>query len=363
MGDRVLVWLMIAWRLMQLRTLELFCSVAEFRSFSRAAIEFDVTQSAVSQAMHQLEESIGARLLDRSRRPLELTAAGEIYLAGVQKLLRGYQRLEDNVRSLGGHVSGRLTIGAIYSIGSTYMPAAREEFRLRQGDVQVRFEYGSSESVAEMVESGEIDFGLVSYPQNTRRLRCIAWLQEPMRVICSSGHRFARAGEIDLKMLDNCELVGFESSLRVRRKIDGFLAQHNVNVDVTMEFDNIDSIIRCVQANSGVTILPEATVRKECADGSLRVVACKQMRLTRPLAIVVRKNGKLTAAADEFTSLLLGRSIESVLATKPTRQPTAVALGSPSGSSGSGGTPDSAPVKGGSHASDPPQLARASVVA
>jgi DNA-binding transcriptional LysR family regulator len=348
---------------MQLRTLELFCSVAEFRSFSRAAMEFEITQSAVSQAMHQLEESVGSRLLDRSRRPLELTAAGEVYLAGVQKLLRGYQRLEDNVRSLGGHVSGRLTIGAIYSIGSTYMPAAREEFRLRQPDVQVRFEYGSSESVAEMVETGEIDFGLVSYPQNTRRLRCIPWLQEPMRVICSSGHRFARGGEIDLKTLNNCELVGFESSLRVRRKIDGFLAQHNVNVDVTMEFDNIDSIIRCVQANSGLTILPEAAVRKECADGSLRVVACKQMRLTRPLAIVVRKNGKLTAAADEFTSLLLGRSIDSLLAAKAVRKPTASTSGTKSDSASSPNASDTLGVSGGPHATEPPKLARASVVA
>jgi DNA-binding transcriptional LysR family regulator len=308
---------------MQIRTLELFCSVAEFRSFSRAASEFAITQSAVSQAMHQLEDSLGLKLLDRSRRPLALTAAGEVYLAGVQKLLRGYQRLEQDVKSLGGRVAGRLTVGAIYSIGSTYMPSAREEFRLRQPDVQVRFEYGSSESVAKMVETGEIDFGLVSYPTNTRRLRFVPWLQEPMRVICAASHRLANLGEIDLAALDGGELVGFESSLKVRRAVDAFLSRHGVNVDVTMEFDNIDSMIRCVQANGGVTILPEATVRKECADGSLRVVACKQMRLTRPLGIVVRRTGKLTRAADEFTSLLLGKSIESVIASKPVRRRTA----------------------------------------
>lgn len=346
---------------MQLRTLELFCSVAEYRSFSRAAMEHDITQSAASQAIHQLEESLGSRLLDRSRRPLELTSAGEIYLAGVQKLLRDYQRLEDKVRSQGGHVTGRLAIGAIYSIGSTYMPAAREEFRLRQPDVQIRFEYGDSESVTEMVESGEVDFGLVSYPQNTRRLRYIPWLQEPMRVICSSGHRFAGVGEVDLAALDHCELVGFESSLRVRRKIDGFLAQHDVTVDVTMEFDNIDSIIRCVQANRGVTILPEATVRKECADGSLCVVACKQMRLSRPLGILVRKNGKLTAAADEFASLLLGRSIDSALASKPSRGAKSTGGAGPTLD---GGSPTKLSAAGGSAgSSDTSQLARASVVA
>jgi DNA-binding transcriptional LysR family regulator len=303
--------------LVQLRALELFCSVAEFRSFSRAASEHALTQSAVSQALHQLEKSLGTQLVDRSHRPLALTAAGEVYLAGVQKLLRGYQRLEQDVRSLGEKIAGRLNIGAIYSIGSTYMPSAREEFRQRHPDVQIRFEYASSEGVAQLVESGEVDFGLVSYPRNSRRLKFVTWLQEPMRVICAASHRFARAGEIDLSDLNGCELVGFESSLKVRRAVDAFLSRHAVSVDVTMEFDNIDSMIRAVQANAGLTILPEATVRKECADGSLCVVACKQMRLSRPLGLIVRRTGTLTRAADEFISLLLGRSLESAIAQKP----------------------------------------------
>jgi DNA-binding transcriptional LysR family regulator len=309
---------------MQLRTLQLFCSVAEFRSFSRAASEHALTQSAVSQALHQLEKSLGTRLLDRSHRPLVLTAAGEVYLAGVQKLLRGYQRLEQDVRSLGEKVAGRLTIGAIYSIGSTYMPAAREEFRRRHPDVQIRFEYASSEAVAGLVDNGEVDFGLVSYPRNSRRLRFVTWQQEPMRVICAASHRFAKVGEIELADLEGCELVGFESSLKVRRAVDAFLARHSVNVDVTMEFDNIDSMIRAVQANGGLTILPEATVRKECADGSLCVVACKQMRLARPLGLIVRRTGKVTRAADEFISLLLGRPIESAIAQKSSRGRVAV---------------------------------------
>lgn len=348
---------------MQLRTLELFCSVAEYRSFSRAASEHALTQSAVSQALHQLEKSLGTPLLDRSHRPLVLTAAGEVYLAGVQKLLRGYQRLEQDVRSLGEKIAGRLTIGAIYSIGSTYMPAAREEFRQRHPDVQIRFEYASSETVARLVESGEVDFGLVSYPRSSRRLRSVAWLQEPMRVICAASHRFAKADEIQLPELDGCELVGFDSSLKVRRAVDAFLARSGVNVDVTMEFDNIDSMIRAVQANAGLTILPEATVRKECADGSLRVVACKQMRLARPLGLIVRRTGTVTRAADEFISLLLGRSIQSAIAQKPPRgQSSSGHLQAPPGSGGAGSSgATQAASEPEQSAAGPPGRARTSV--
>lgn len=301
--------------LMQFRALELFCSVAEYRSFSRAATEFSLTQSAVSQAIQQLEESLAVQLLDRTRRPLVLTQAGEFFHTRVQQLLRSYHRIEQEVRSLGEKLAGQLNVGAIYSIGSTYMPAARQEFRLQHPEVNVRFEYSSSEGVAEMVADGTVDIGFVSYARSSSKIRAVPWQQEPMRVICAADHPFAKYPEIELSQLDGCELVGFESSLKVRRAVDSFLARNGVAVDVTMEFDNIDSMIRAVEANNAVSILPEATVRKETADGSLRVVACKQMKLTRPLGIIVKRSGKLTRAADEFASMLLGRPLTA--AAKP----------------------------------------------
>lgn len=296
---------------MQIRTLELFRSVAELRSISRAAGEHEVTQSAVSQAMQQLEESLGTQLLDRSRRPLALTATGEHYYAGVRRLLRGYERLEQEIRSLSGQLAGRLTVGAIYSVGSTYLPAAREAFRGQHPDVQLRLEYGSCEQIAAMVESGEADLGLVSYPQATRRLTAIRWLEEPMRVVCAAAHRFADLPQLDLADLNGCEWVGFERSLFIRRQIDSFLSLHHVTVDVTMEFDNIDTIIRCLQANVSLSILPEAAVQKELAAGTLRVVPCPKLQLVRPLGIVQRKSSKPTAAAAALIHLLLQASVTS----------------------------------------------------
>jgi len=310
---------------MQFRVLELFCSVAEFRSFSRAASEFSLTQSAVSQSVQQLEEDLGVQLLDRTRRPLVLTQAGEFYLSRVLPLLRNYHRVEQEVRQIGGKVAGQLNIGAIYSIGSTYMPAAKQEFRLRNPDVNVRFEYSSSEVVAELVGDGTVDLGFVSYARSSSKLRAIPWQQEPMRVICAPDHPFAKLPEIELSQLNGCELVGFDSSLKVRRMVDAFLSRNGVAVDVVMEFDNIDSMIRAVEANSGVSILPEATVRKETADKSLRLVACKQMKLSRPLGMIVKRAGKVTRAADDFAAMMLGRAMDSPAARSPEKKVSVVA--------------------------------------
>ena len=80
---------------MHLRNIEIFCDVAAKRSFSKGAEAHSVAQSSASQTVHMLEERLGTRLIDRSKRPLELTPAGEIYYNGCRKLLESVRRLED----------------------------------------------------------------------------------------------------------------------------------------------------------------------------------------------------------------------------------------------------------------------------
>ncbi len=96
---------------MHLRNVEIFCDVVARRSFSRAAEAHHVSQPSASQAVHVLEERLGTQLIDRSKRPLELTAAGEIYFDGSRKLLDSFHRLEDRVRQVENNkVAGRLRV-------------------------------------------------------------------------------------------------------------------------------------------------------------------------------------------------------------------------------------------------------------
>ena len=176
---------------MQLRTLELFCTIAEHRSFSKAAVLHQLTQSAVSQAMQHLEESVGAELIDRSKRPLILTPAGKTYLGGLRGILRSYERLEQEVRSTSRQLSGKVSIGTIVSVGLSYMPDASEAFGRLHRDVEVRTEFGSNDRVFEMTAEGEVDFGLVSFPHSSKDIQFVLWQQEPMRLVCSAEHRFA----------------------------------------------------------------------------------------------------------------------------------------------------------------------------
>jgi DNA-binding transcriptional LysR family regulator len=291
--------------------LELFCAIAEQRSFSKAAAAHHLTQSAVSQAMQHLEESVGVQLIDRSKRPLVLTAAGKTYLSGLRGILKSYERLEREVRSTSQQLSGRVTVGTIVSVGLSYMPEASQEFARLHPEVDIRTEFGSNDRVFEMTTEGEVDFGLVSFPRSTKQLQHVPWQQEPMRIVCSAEHPLAQQNEVTLAQLRRLEMIGFDRSLQLRQEIDQCLARAGVEIKVRMEFDNADSMVRAIQANRGIGIVPEAVVRRETANGSLRVVACRELRMTRPLGIIFRRSGRMSKAASEFASLLLGRPLDS----------------------------------------------------
>ena len=172
-------------------------------------------------------------------------------------------------------------------------------------------EFGASQRVVEMTSEGEVDFGLVSFPKSTKQIQYVMWQQEPMRIVCAAKHPLSRQNEVSLSQLMGIDMVGFDAGLPLRQEIDQCLTRAGVSVNVRMEFDNADSMIRAIQASHGIGIVPEAAVRRETANGSLRVVACRELRMTRPLGIIFRRSGHLSRAANEFGSLLLGRPLES----------------------------------------------------
>src|SRR5437868_7802302 len=104
---------------MQLESLKVFCDVARCRSFSQAAKmqPKGLSQSAVSQVVLQLEKHLGARLIDRSVRPLQLTALGQCFYEGCRDLVERYLALESSIRSAGAEMAASVEVAAIYSVG------------------------------------------------------------------------------------------------------------------------------------------------------------------------------------------------------------------------------------------------------
>lgn len=296
---------------MHLKSLKVFCDVVSRRSFSRAADENGISQSGASQVVHQLEERLGVRLIDRSKRPFVLTPEGQTFYDGCRKIVQRYFELEDEVRTLHDEVAGRVVIASIYSVGLHHMSQYLQDFLTQHPKANVRLEYLHPTRVYEAVENDEADLGLVSYPRSSRTLEAKVWRQEPMVLACAPEHPLARESSVALEALHGLSMVCFESGLIIRREVDRALQSRHVEVQVAMEFDNIETIKRAIEINAGVSLLPEPTVLREVEAGSLAKVPLTTDELVRPLGIIYRRGKLLSGTTRRFMEALLSHTPES----------------------------------------------------
>ncbi len=293
---------------MHIKLLKVFCDVAARQSFSAGARENDVSQSSASQMVQQLEERLGVRLFDRSKRPLVLTREGQVYYRGCRDLLDRYGALEEEVRTLHEEVSGRVSVASIYSVGLSHMNESVQEFLGRHPKANVRVEYQHPDRVYALVENDQADVGLVSYPRSSRTVLATAWREEPMVVVCAPSHPFADRDELDVRQLHGSVLVSFDSNLIIRREIDRALAARGVEVQVAMEFDNTETIKRAIEINAGIGLLPAPTVQRELSSGTLAAIPLRGTPLVRPLGIIQRRGKELSRTARQFIEYLLEKS-------------------------------------------------------
>ena len=290
---------------MHLRTLKVYCDVVGKKSFSRAADENGISQSRASQAVNQLEEHLGVKLLDRSKRPFVLTSAGSLFYSGSRRLLQQYDSLEEQVQMLCQEVAGRVTIASIYSIGLYYMNRFVERHREQAPGTLVHLDYQTPAGVYAMVEADQADFGLVSYPKKSRTINMIPWWDEPMLLVCSPQHPLSRMSSITLRDLAGQRMIGFSTDLQIRRELDRTLHAARVQVDMEMEFDNIETLKRAIEIHAGSSVLPEPTVRREVDSGALIAIPIVGTRLERPVGIIRRRGRILGTAAHHFLDQLL----------------------------------------------------------
>lgn len=283
--------------------LKLFRDIAQTRSVSKGALMNEVSQSAASQHLKEVEHTLSVSLLNRSTRPLTLTPAGRLYYDLCRDVLR---RKEEFDKSLGGllhGVEGTVRVASIYSVGLSEMSELEAEFLNRWPEASLRVDYLRPEKVYEHVAAEQADLGLVSYPEPTREIAVIPWREEEMVLACSPAHPLATLPRLSMRALEGVDFVGFDEELPIRRDVDRYLRDHGVSVNYVMHFDNLQMIKEAVVFGHGVSIAPKRILRSEMAAG--RIVAVPLAApLTRPLGIIHRRRRKLSGAAESFLKLL-----------------------------------------------------------
>jgi len=292
---------------MQVETLKVFCDLIESGSSTRAAELNFVSQSAVSQQVRALERRFERRLVERGGGlGVEPTAAGRLLYEEGKLILARLRALEAELREPGGGaMAGTVRVATVYSVGLHALPPYVKQFLREHPKVQIQVEYSRTDRVVEACLSGHIDLGIVAFPTRRPQLEVISLREEELVVVVSPEHRLARRQTATFASLRGEAFVAFDRSVPTRRAIDRALRRHRVTVQITTEFDNIETIKRSVEAGLGVSIVPEDTVKNEVRAGTLVALPLGDERLMRPVGIIHRRRRELSAPARAFADLLV----------------------------------------------------------
>ncbi len=291
---------------MNIDSLRIFCDVVQHQSFSRGAAVNNVSQSAATQSVHRVERHFGVQLVDRTKRPFVLTPEGEACYEGFREVLELYDAVESRVRSLRMEISGIVRVASIYSVGLHDMDRCMQDFMRKYPKANVRLEYLRPNKVLDAVANAEVDLGIVSYPVASPDLAIIPMRSEKMVMVCHPEHKLAGRDAVTAEHLQDENFIAFDRDLSIRKEIDRYLRQRSVTIRVVMEFDNIETIKQAVGIGTGISILPEPTVREEKRNGVLVSIRLIAPELRRPIGIIHRQRKVFTPTTGKFVELLQG---------------------------------------------------------
>ena len=297
---------------MHLEILRVFCDLAELRSFSRTAEKHLLSQSAVSQQLGQLELAYKCQLVNRKKRPIELTKEGDLLHQAAKDILDRHEQLKHELNALKRSSTSRINVAAIFSIGMHTLPDYVKKFMVSYPDVHVHIEYLSAAKIYELVLVGDVDVGLVAVPKRDKRLDVYDFEDETLVLACSPTHPLAYESQIDIHRLQFERFIAFEKDVPTRAWTDHILERYNIVVRPVMEFDNIETVKRAVELNSGVSILPLSALLQEVHGGTIKAVSFSNENFVRPTGIIVRKGRILSQAGRYFIELLRKKSKERI---------------------------------------------------
>ena len=289
---------------MQIETLKIFCDLAELQSFSKTADRHYLSQSAVSQQLAQLELTYKCQLINRKKRPIELTKEGQLFYTAATDMLERHEQLRSELNALKSSTESRINVAAIYSIGMHTLPDYVKKFMFKYPNVNVSIEYFRASKIYELILAGEADIGLVAIPKKDKRMDVYEFEDEPLVLACSPKHPLSRESQIDIHQLQFERFVGFEKNTPTRIWIDNIFERYNIVLRPAMEFDNVETIKRAVEINSGISILPQTVILQEVNDGTIKIVGFSNEDFVRPTGIIVRKSKLLGQTGRYFIELL-----------------------------------------------------------
>lgn len=279
---------------MDINTLKAFVAVAEASSFSIAAENIFLTQSAVSKRISVLEAELGVRLFDRAGKTTNLNEAGRKLLPRAINMLQELEDIQRSISNLSGDVGGILKMGTSHHIGLHRLPSVLRSFRQAHPNVQLDIRFLGSEAACHAVAQGKLELGIVTLPIDASpnlNLRPI-W-HDPLNFVVSNEHPLARIPHPTLEDLVQHPALLPGVGTYTREILEQALAPRELEVNVAISTNYLETLKMMTSTGLGWSLIPEIMVR----NSDLHVIELPGLNLFRTLGAVTHSSRTLSNAA------------------------------------------------------------------
>ena len=250
-------------------------AVAETRNFTRAAERCFVVQSSLSHRIGALERELGVRLFARTSRRVELTSAGEAFVARAREALAAADRAMADASAAAGVVRGRRAVGVIVTTAAVDVAEVLQRYRAQHPQVRVMLRSGRSDELAAAIRAGDLDIAFLGLPEDQRPsgVESLVLAHDAHVLVVAAGHRLAGAARVTLREIADETFVDFVAGTPARAQSDQAFAAAGLVRDVAYEAGVVELITRLVARGLGVALLPSAFIRPLAAgDPALALV-------------------------------------------------------------------------------------------
>ena len=285
------------------RQLRAFTVLARTASFTLAAKELYLSQSAVSHSMKALETDVGCRLLDRLGKRVLLTQAGEQFLRHAEQIIREMDEARSSLEELGKWGRGRLRVGVTNSLSHHILPGVLREFRESFSKCSVVVESGDSPRLLELLRANSVDLTLCLEPVNEDQIEFHPIFSDDLHFLTNPRHPWVINGRVAREEVARQDYILYNKTSFTSRGIEQYFHKENMVLNVIMQLGNLEAIKELVKLGLGITIAPLWSARKELEEHSLAFLPLGKRKLKRNWGICHWRGRRLTLAEETFVSL------------------------------------------------------------
>ena len=300
---------------MNIEQFEIFRTIAEVKSFTKAAKKLSFTQPAISTQIKLLEQNFDLALFERHNHGVQLTDAGRTFYEYGDRILALYEEMQQDLARIKGHNKEVIKISACDTAGNYILPSIIINFKELHPQACLRLEVADTQDIIEKLKQRHLDIGIIEgkLPKDDNSLSSVNIYDDKLVLVVPSKNKCLRdKRSISLDKLINEPFIAREESSCIRNVLDAKLAKLGRFFDefnTVAEFDNYEAIKHAVINNNGVSLMPESVARRELDEGLLQKVYVDELKTSWNIKAVWRQNDLQTGHKKQFLDYIANLNV------------------------------------------------------